>query len=188
MCDNIWGSSNWDKENRVSIKSIFYGLSYGREAKSIAQALKKPVDYAQNLMAEFKLLIPGVVAWQASIKQAVLSGEDLTTPFGRKRTFHLITNDNMTDVLNEALSYKPQSIASDICLRAAIRLQPKLKKEFDADIKLLVHDAIVTECRPELREAVTEMMRFEMVKSAAEYTDFVPFRVDSTYGFRLGEL
>lgn len=188
MCNNIWGLGNWDKENRVSIKSIFYGYAYGRKAKSIATELKKPVEYAQNLMAEFKALIPGVVAWQAAIKRAVLDGEDLTTPFGRKRTFHLITNENMEDVLNEALSYKPQSIASDICLRAAIRLQPMLKQEYDADIKLLVHDAIVAECQPEVRELVINMMRTEMLRSAQEFTDYVPFAVDFSSAFRLGEL
>jgi len=188
FCDRIWGPGSWDKENRVSIKSIFYGYSYGRKAKSIARELKKPVEYAQALMEEFKGLIPGVVAWQAAIRKAVLDGEDLTTPFGRKRTFHLITNDNLEDVINEALSYKPQSIASDICLRAAVRLRPLLKAEFDADIKLLIHDAIVTECLPEVREDVTRMMKFEMIRSAEEYTDFVPFAVDSTYGFRLGQL
>lgn len=188
MCDNIWGQGNWNKENRVSIKSIFYGYAYGREAKSIARELDKPVQYAVDLMNQFKQLIPHVVTWQSQIKETVLSDQVLTTPFGRKRTFHLITNDNMRDVLNEALSYKPQSIASDICLRAAIRLQPKLKAEFDADIKLLVHDAIVAECLPELRQRVAEMMRVEMVRSGQEYTTFVPFAVESTYGFRLGEL
>lgn len=188
MCDNIWGPGNWDKENRVSIKSIFYGYAYGREAASIAIELKKPLAYAQNLMNEFKSLIPGVVAWQAAIKEAVLNGEDLETPFGRKRTFHLITNDNVTDVLNEGLSYKPQSIASDICLRAAIRLQPMLKREYDANIKLLVHDAIVAECRPEVRDQVIEMMRREMIKSGNEFSTFVPYKVDFSSGFRLGEL
>lgn len=188
MCDQIWGTSKWTKENRVSIKSIFYGYSYGRKAESIAQELKKPVRYAQDLMAQFKSLIPGVVAWQAAIKHAVLTGEDLHTPFGRKRTFHLITNENMEDVLNEALSYKPQSIASDICLRAAVRLRPMLKEAFDCDIKLLIHDAIVAECLPEQVEDVIRMMRAEMIRSAEEYTDFVPFTVEATSGFRLGEL
>jgi uracil-DNA glycosylase family 4 len=188
MCDNIWGRGAWNKENRVSIKSIFYGYSYGRKAKSIARELKKPVEYAQNLMEEFKQLIPGVVAWQAAIRKQVLDEQFLTTPFGRRRSFHLITNDNMEDVINEALSYQPQSIASDICLRAAVRLRSLLKDKFDADIKLLIHDAIVAECLPEFREEVAEMMRFEMVRSGQEYTNFVPFAVESTYGFRLGEL
>lgn len=188
MCDQIWGSGLWDKENRVSIKSIFYGYSYGRKAKSIAHELKRPVAYAQDLMDQFKKLIPGVVTWQADIKRAVLSGEDLTTPFGRKRTFHLITNDNREDVLNEALSYKPQSIASDICVRAAIELQPLLKEQFDADIKLLIHDAIVAESDPEHVDGVISLMREIMVKSAREYTTFVPFTVEATSGFRLGQL
>lgn len=188
LCDQIWGVGNWDKENRVSIKSIFYGNAYGRKAKSIAHELKKPVVYAQNLMNQFKQLIPGVVAWQASIRTAVLNGEDLSTPFGRKRTFHLLTNDNLEDVINEALSYKPQSIASDICLRAAIRLRPMLKERFDADIKLLIHDAIVVECTPEVKHLVITCMEEEMVKSAKEFTDWIPFKVETTSAFRLGEL
>lgn len=187
MCDRIW-SGGWDKENRVSIKSIFYGYSYGRKAKSIAQELKKPVEYAIDLMKEFKALIPDVVAWQAAIRHEVLEKQELWTPFGRRRSFHLITNENLEDVINEALSFKPQSIASDICLRAAVRLQPRLKSEFNADIKLLIHDAIVTECAPEHREDVISVMSEEMVRSGREYTDWVPFKVDTSWGFRLGEL
>lgn len=188
MCNRIWGSGAWNKENRVSIKSIFYGYSYGRKAKSIARELDKPVEYAVELMNEFKALIPDVVAWQAAIRHEVLEKQELWTPFGRKRSFHLITNENLEDVINEALSFKPQSIASDICLRAAVSLQPKLKEQFDADIKLLIHDAIVTECRPQDREAVVELMRQEMVYSGRLYTEFVPFKVDASWGFRLGEL
>lgn len=188
LCDQIWGSGNWNKENRVSIKSVFYGNAYGRKPKSIAQELKKPVEYAQTLMEQFKALIPGVVAWQASIRHEVLENQYLTTPFGRKRTFHLITNENLEDVINEALSLKPQSIASDICLRAAIRLRPMLAETYDAHIKLLIHDAIVVECDPSVRDLVIKMMRQEMVKSAREFTDFVPFTVESTFAFRLGEL
>lgn len=188
MCDNIWGAGHWDKENRVSIKSIFYGYAYGRKAKSIAHELDKPVAYAQALMEEFKRLIPHVVLWQAEIKHRVLSGEDLTTPFGRKRTFHLITNDNKEDVLNEALSYMPQSIASDICLRAAVRLRPMLKQQYNAGTKLLIHDAIVVECDPHDTDAVIELMVKEMMRSGEEFSDYVPFRVDTKAGFRLGDL
>ena len=188
FCDQIWGAGRWNKENRVSIKSIFYGYSYGRKAKSIARELKKPVEYAQRLMEQFKELIPGVVAWQASIRSKVLDEQFLTTPFGRRRSFHLITNENLEDVINEALSYQPQSIASDICLRAAVRLRPLLKDKFDADIKLLIHDAIVVECEPEVAGLVSDTMKYEMIKSGCEYTDFVPFAVESTYGLRLGEL
>lgn len=188
MCNTIWGPDNWNKENRVSIKSIFYGYSYGRKAKSIAQELNKPIEYANDLMNNFKLLIPNVVAWQARIRKEVLENQELRTPFGRRRNFHLITNDNMEDVINEALSYQPQSIASDICLRAAVRLQPKLKSMFNSDIKLLIHDAIVVECNPDYREPVIQLMSAEMVQSGLEYTDYVPYKVDASWGFRLGEL
>jgi uracil-DNA glycosylase family 4 len=192
LCMQIWGEGEWwnnqvlKKERRVSIKSVFYGLSYGREAKSIAHELGISLSESVELLRDFKELIPGVVAWQQSVKQQTLNEQELWTPFGRKRTFHLITNENLKDVLNEALSFQPQSIASDICLRAAIRLRPRL--EGIALIRLLVHDSIVAECAEKDKEEVAKIMVEEMVRSAAEFTDLVPFTVDTTYATRLGEL
>lgn len=191
LCNDIFGVGLWSKEHRVSMKSIFYGNAYGRGSKSIAQELQlkgssiTDAETAQ-LMREFNKLIPDVMAWQASIKHEVLSGNDLTTPFGRKRSFWLITDKNKSDVLNEALSYKPQSIASDICLRALIRLTPML--EGLATPRLTIHDAIVVETHKKQIQEVIELMRKEMVQSAIEFTTYVPFEVDATVGTRWGDL
>lgn len=191
LCNDIFGVGKWSKEHRVSMKSIFYGNAYGRGAKSIAQELQlqgsaiTDAETAQ-LMREFNQLIPDVMKWQAATKHTVLAGEDLTTPFGRKRSFWLITDKNKADVLNEALSYQPQSIASDICLRALIRLTPML-----ADLatpRLTVHDAIIVETHKDRVEEVVELMRKEMVQSALEFTTYVPFEVDATVGSKWGDL
>lgn len=191
LCNDIFGVGNWEKENRVSMKSIFYGNAYGRGAKSIAKELQlQGVNItegeATKLMREFNQLIPDVMKWQAAVKHQVMSGEDLTTPFGRKRSFWLITDKNKTDVLNEALSYMPQSIASDICLRALIRLTPMLRGL--ATPRLTIHDAIVVETHKDKVEEVIELMRREMVQSATEFTTYVPFEVDASVGTRWGDL
>lgn len=193
LCNDIYGAGKWGKENRVSMKSIFYGNAYGRGAASIARELQLQnppvnitVEEAAALMREFNALIPDVRKWQASIKERVLSGHDLTTPYGRKRSFWLITDKNKADVLNEALSYLPQSIASDICLTALVRLQPML-----ADLaipRLTIHDAIVVETHVDKVEETISLMRTEMLRSAVEFTDYVPFEVDATIATRLGEL
>lgn len=188
ICDQLWGSGNWNKEDRTTVKSVMYGVSYGRKEKSIAQALDKEVHYVKELMKQFRNLMPHVFTWQRDIKDAVLRGEDLTTPFGRKRSFYLVTDENREDVFNEALSFKPQSIASDINLRAAMRLHTPLIEKFDAHIKMLIHDAIVVECKPEIKDQVVKLMTNEMVQSGREFTDYVPFKVEATTGFRLGEL
>lgn len=186
FCNDIFGEDNWGKEERVRIKSVFYGLAYGREARSIAHELDITVPEAQDLLSNFKALIPATVAWQAAVSKKVLDGEDLITPFGRKRSFYLITNDNRRDVLNEALSFLPQSTASDICLSALIRLRPML--EGIATVRLTIHDAIVVETHKERQEEVASIMQREMVGAGERFTDFCKFAVDVSVGTRLGEL
>lgn len=193
LCNQIFGEGQWQKENRVAMKSIFYGNAYGRGAASIARELQLQdppvnitVEEAGLLMREFNALIPDVMKWQAAIKHKVLNGEDLRTPYGRKRSFWLITENNQADVLNEALSFLPQSIASDICLTALIRLLPML--EGLAIPRLTIHDAIVVESHVDHVQSTIDLMRREMVRAATEFTDYIPFEVDATVATRLGEL
>lgn len=186
LTERVYGAGNWAKEERVKIKTFFYGLSYGREAPSIAREFDMPLGEAVELLTSFKALIPATVAWQSAVTHKVLSGEDLITPFGRKRSFHLITEENKKDVLNEALSFLPQSIASDICLSALIKLRPMLHDL--ATLRLTIHDAIVVECHRDRQQEVIEIMSTEMVAAGLRFTDYVPFAVDASIGTRLGEL
>lgn len=192
FCNDIFGVGKWNKENRVAMKSIFYGNAYGRGSASITrelqlQGLKDITEVEVSaIMRDFNALIPGVVAWQAAIKNKVLDGEDLVTPFGRRRSFWLITDKNRADVLNEALSFLPQSIASDICLEALIDVQPKLVGI--ATMRLTIHDALVFECEKAKIGTATELVKEAMLASARRFTEYVPFAVDVSTGYRWGEL
>lgn len=187
LSDQIYGEGNWQKEiERVRIKAFVYGLSYGRGAPSIANEFAMPLADAYRLRDDFLGLVPGIVVWQASIKRQVLTSGQLVTPFGRRRRFPLITDQNKSEVLNEALSYLPQSTASDICLKALIRLRRMLKGL--ALIRLTIHDALVVECEDTKRDEVSEMLTSVMVECGAEFTDYVPFTVDVSYGKSWGDL
>lgn len=186
LTEQIYGSNNWGKEERVKIKSVFYGLSYGRGAASIAQELNISEAESRKLLFDFKALIPATVAWQAAITHKVLNGEDLVTPFHRKRSFWLITDQNKADVINEALSFLPQSTASDICLTALIELQSKLKGL--ATTRLTIHDAMIFETHKDNAEEVIQIASTEMVKAGQAFTDFVPFVVDVSQGKRWSDL
>jgi len=186
MCAQIYGEGKYDKEERVKIKSVFYGLAYGREAASIGQELGITLEEAKELLYNFKALIPATVAWQAATTHKVLSGEDLLTPFGRKRSFWLVTDQNKKDVVNEALSFLPQSIASDICLTALIALQPQLAGL--ATTRLTIHDAMIFETRAEDADTVIRIATEAMVASGQAFTDYVPFTVDASVGTRWSEL
>lgn len=186
LSDQLYGVGNWGKEERVRTKAFFYGLSYGRKAGSIAIEYKMSVREAERRLREFMSLIPATANWQQEVKAKVLRGDDLVTPFGRRRRFWLITKQNQDSVLNEALSYLPQSTASDICLSAFIRLRPRLRGL--GFVRLTIHDALVVECSEDRKEEVGNILVEEMLRAGKEYTDYVPFAVDLSYGKTWGDL
>jgi uracil-DNA glycosylase family 4 len=167
-------------DERVRVKAYFYGLGYGREAYSIAQEWGMSVREAEEGLRDFMGLIPNVRAWQLAVQNQVLRGEDLVTTFGRHRRFALITRENRKDVLKEALSFLPQSTASDICLSALIRLRPMLRGR--AWLRLTIHDALYFECAREDASEVGRIIREVMVEEGAKWTDYVPFAVDLSIG------
>jgi uracil-DNA glycosylase family 4 len=175
-----------NKEQRVRVKAFFYGIAFGREYYSIAQEYKIPLQEAQRDFAAFLDTIPSTVMWQQSIKDHILAGHDLITPFGRRRRYSLITPHNQSEVFNEALSYLPQSIASDICLSALVRLRPQLRGI--GFIRLTIHDALVVEAAESRLDEVSEMLRAEMVEAAERITKYVPFEVDVSHGPSWGDL
>lgn len=186
LSDQLYGPGNWAKEERVRTKAFFYGISYGREAASIAREYDLSISEAQRRMNDFMDLIPATARWQEATRKRVLSGEDLVTPFGRRRRFYLITAQNKKDVLNEALSYLPQSTASDICLSALITLRQMLRGI--GFIRLTIHDALVVETHEDRKDEVIAMMRSVMEQKGKLFSDYVPFAVDATVGRSWGDL
>lgn len=186
LSDQLYGVGQWTKEERVRTKAFFYGLGYGREAASVAKEYDIPFREAQQRMNDFKDLIPAIVRWQEDTKRKVLAGEDLVTPFGRRRRFFLITKQNKNSVLNEALSFLPQSTASDICLSALTDLRPMLRGH--GFLRLTIHDALVAECAEDKKDYVGGLMREVMEAKGRLFTDYVPFTVDMSVGTHWGQL
>lgn len=174
------------KEARIRIKAFVYGLGYGREVASIASEFKIPMFEAQALRDGFFDLIPAIVRWQGDVRKTVHRDGELVTPFGRRRRFHLITEQNRREVENEALSFLPQSTASDICLGALIRVRPMLRGL--GYLRLTIHDALVVETSPEKQAEVSALLTSVMVEQGQKFTDYLPFAVDLSYGTSWGEL
>lgn len=169
------------KDKRVRVKAYVYGLSYGREAMSIAQEFKISHGEAQGGMDAFFGVIPNIVEYQKGVEATIRSGEDLTTPFGRRRRFHLLTAQNVAKTIKEGLAFRPQSISSDLCLRAFTRVRPALKGK--GYVRNIVHDNIMVETKRENAEEVGQMIDHYMVESARELVgDYVKFATDITVG------
>ena len=176
------------KEERIRAKAVVFGLAYGREAYSLAQEFKIPVPEAQRYLETFFDAIPELVQWRRNIQDTVLSqATDLITPFGRHRRFWLITDENRKDVLKEALSFMPQSTASDICLSALTRLRSQLGDR--GNVRLPVHDSILVECAKEDEADVARLLKETMEQTARDvFTDYVEFPVDVAIGDSWGSL
>lgn len=186
LSDGLYGPGNWAKEERVRTKAFFYGLSYGRDAFSIAMEYKMSMAEAEGRLRDFKNLIPATTEWQERTRAQVLAGQDLTTRFGRRRRYMLITEENKKDILNEALAFVPQSTASDICLSALVKLRPQLRGI--GHIRLTIHDALVVECHEDDEKEVGELLSNVMIEEGKRYTDYVPFAVDLSVGRSWGDL
>jgi DNA polymerase I-like protein with 3'-5' exonuclease and polymerase domains len=175
------------KELRIRVKAYFYGLGYGREAKSIAEEHGMSIPEAQRGMQAFFSVIPRIVEFRETTRRAVLDGKDLTTPFGRHRRFTLITKENKHEIMNEALAFKPQSIASDTCLQAFTWVRPALKGV--GQVRNLVHDSMLVETHPANLGKVSTIVTDNMIKSGRLVVgDFVNIDVDITTGQNWGEL
>jgi len=186
LSDQLYGAGKWGKEEYIRTKAFFYGIAYGRESWSIAREYGLSAREGERQYREFLNLFPGVMQWQEDIKHHVSSGKPLVTPFGRRRRFWLITDSNRKDVMNEALSYLPQSTASDICLSALIRVRPMLRGL--GFLRLTIHDALVVECAESRAEEVSTLLSSVMVDEGRRYTDYIPFPVDSSIGKSWGDL
>ena len=177
---------NFTKDQRVRAKAVVFGLAYGREAYSLAQEYKIPVEEAQRYLDTFFETIPEVVKWREDLKTRVLTNsETLESPFGRRRRFWLITKENQNDVLKETYNFLPQGIASDLTLLALGEVQKRIP---ECHVRLPVHDSILVECHKSMAEYVGAEMSSIMSEVAGRFTEFVKFPSDAQIGASWGEL
>lgn len=178
------------KELRTQIKTVVYGLAFGREANAIAVELGiSPYD-ARNIIDNYMAAAPEFAQWRKDVQDAAVNPNTralLTNPFGRKFQSEVITHRNMNNIKREALSFLPQSTASDICLATAIRIHSVIKS-MDSHIVALVHDAILVQAPDgKTAEAIGELTQREF-RATGEmvFGTAVPFlsefSVDTSWG------
>jgi DNA polymerase-1 len=178
------------KPYRLRLKRVVYGTSYGLTAPSVATLLTlegTPTTAAEAAFIQNGYLgrYPGLRAWRASIGERVVAGDDLITPFGRRFQQDTVTAGYWRRI--QALAFTPQSIASDICVTAAIALHPLLLT-MDAHIIVLVHDQICAECPEEDAQEVADLIAENMREAARLYFTRTPFLCDGHFGAHLAQV
>jgi len=179
-------SGEVSKEQRTAAKRISFGLIYGMSTQSLAEELGVGFSEAEELVAEFFKAFPQTKAWIDETQKRALAEGKVTTIFGRTRRFGLITPENKSDVLRQAVNTLIQSTASDFCLLALIGLHRRLKTGELGRTRLVltVHDSILVETMENPKE-IGRVIYQEMCRPAEGK---VPWNAEVKVGLRWGEL
>lgn len=172
------------KNRRALVKSVVYGVGYGRGVKAIATALEQPLDQAQHVVDQYFGTYTGLRDWQERVRHSVGRKEEdneRATKFGLTFNPLFVADNNYASTQNEALAFVPQSTANDICLHAAIEVNKKVC-QYGAKIVGLVHDALYVECPEETIKPCGDMMEHEMAKAATLVFNRVPFVAEAEVG------
>lgn len=172
------------KNRRALVKSVVYGLNYGRGIAAIATELEKPFEEAKYVVDQYLGAYPGLRNWQQKVRHSVGRKEEnymRRTKFGMTYNPFFVPDADYASTQNEALAFVPQSTANDICLNAAIKINEQVG-QYGAKLIGLVHDATYVECPEETVEECSRMMEREMSKAATLVFNRVPFVAEAEVG------
>lgn len=166
---------SYTKDQYVKSKNINFGVCYGQSAFAFAQMYHMPQDEAQAYIDNWFKKFPDVKKWIEATHQIIFKEQVLANPFGRKRRFHLITDENLQDTLREGVNFLPQSTASDFTEFAVVELNAQR-----VPVNNTVYDSIIADVPEKDAREVQILMREVMEKIPRETLGWedIPFRVD----------
>lgn len=177
--------ANYTKEEYVKSKNINFGVTYGQSAAAFAQMYHMPQVEAQEYINSWWSEFSTLLQWTDELKQQARKDGLVVSPFGHKRRFHLITDENVGDVEREAVNFKPQNIAAWLTISALCDLI-----DLGVNIVATVHDSIVADVPADSLADVSLLMKEVMERQVIQQLgwDDIPFLVDVSYGPNWGAL
>ena len=170
---SFYGDS-YTKEEYVRSKNINFGVVYDQSAFMFAQMYQMPQKEAQAYIDNWFRQFPQVLTWKNQIKQEVVTGVDIIAPFGGKRRFHLITEENLEEVKRQAINFLPQNTASELTVWSLCKLNG-----LGVPIISTVHDSIIADVPQSDCMDVALLMKQVMESAAKECLGWdLPFAVD----------
>lgn len=166
---------DYTKDEYVKSKNINFGVCYGQSAFAFAQMYHMEQKEAQAYIDNWFKKFPDVRKWIEETHQIIFKEQVLVNPFGRKRRFHLITDENLQDTLREGVNFLPQSTASDFTEAAVVELN-------NAGIPIIntVYDSIIADV-PEADAKEAQILMKEVMEKIPIETlgwEDIPFKVD----------
>lgn len=178
---------DYTKEEYVKSKNINFGVTYGQSAGAFAQMYHMPEKEAQAYVNSWWREFPQLKKWTISTAKEALSVGYVQSPFGHKRRFHLITDENIGDLSRESVNFLPQNIAAWLTICSIIDLVNS-----GVCVVATVHDSIIADVPIDEVSRVGKLMEHIMVNQPVKQLGWqpseIPFAIDISVGPSWGDL
>jgi uracil-DNA glycosylase family 4 len=165
---------DFNKAQRVLCKMFNFSYIYGGSEYSFAEDSGLPLGTARQFVRDYNKLMPKLAEYKKEQFDFARTMGYVVSPFGRRRRFLLITQQNLDDVRKAAVHMPVASTASDLT-------QLSLVKAVDEGIHvvLTVHDSIGALAREEQAEETAAHLKWIMETTASKYFPQIPWGVDA---------
>lgn len=169
------------RDQRRKAKTANFGIIYGISVFGLSQRLEIPRSEAKELIDGYFALYPQIREYMEQCKIKAKEQGYVETIFSRRRYLADINSRNTiarSYAERNAINAPIQGSAADIMKLAMTRVAAAIIP-FEAVIVLQVHDELVIECRADIAEQVSEIVRNTMSSAVALK---VPLAVESAIG------
>jgi len=132
---------------RRFIKTVNFGIAYGRGAVAIAAQFDLEVDYCKEIIQDWWGQFPQLRAWRDNLHAEASKNAQIRTPYGRRRVLPGVLSEDpkiRNSSLNAAINSPVQGTAADICNEAMNRCMSFIEKNnLRTKIIMVIHDSII---------------------------------------------
>jgi DNA polymerase I len=196
-------------EKRRYVKTIQFGLIYGKSAYGLAEDLGIEKDAAEELIDDYFAQFPAVQTFLDQVHEALFRRGFVADVFGRRRYFPTVLQkrpqkryEQMTEqekelvrkinaAKREAQNFMIQGASATVTKLAMLRCHRRICEHYGDDVKMILtlHDELQFEVRDEVVTAFAAELPGLMCDLGLEKFGFnLPFEVDVKVGPSWGEL
>jgi DNA polymerase-1 len=170
------------KSQRDQIKTVNFGLAYGKTAFGFSKDWNIPVEEAQEFIDNYFIRFPKLKEAMDRCADELKAHKQISTILGRVRRFKQITNRAIRQGFNHLI----QSPSADMMKAAAGNFREVMLRhpKWDSKLILSIHDELVYEVKEEYAEEMASRLK-DIMESAVQLT--IPVLVDVGIGDNYGE-
>ena len=163
-------------DERTKIKTVVFGMIYGRGSKSIALAFNMTVKEADTIKDNFFNTFKDATRWIKGVQNFAKKNGYVKTITGRKISLPQVYSKDeeiKSHAVRCSVNYPIQGVVGDFTNLAGSFVHEEIKKRnLDAYVIMNIHDSIIVECKDEIKEEMKQIMREVMTVKIKEVMNF----------------